>query len=327
MTTSDRIGQKSGLSRALKVLILCVLWYASSSASNVINKIVLNDFPFAVTVSLAQYITTLVLLVPLVRAWRLPKVSFSKHTLKWTILPLSFGKFFSLAASHFSISKVPVSFAHTIKASMPIFVLLLGRIIWKEKQPVKIYFSVIPIVIGIAMATISELNFNLIGTIAAFASTIGFALQSLYTKKSLRDLNIHPHVLLQHLTFYGLFMLLTLWIFSDLPKIMEANHENLSIRSITVLLVISGICSLLQNLAAFSVMAIVSTVSYSVASATKRVVVITVSLLTLKNPVNALNVGGMVLACFGVFLYNRVKTNLRKIPVLPTFSSPPMRTA
>ena len=79
MTTSDRIGQKSGLSRALKVIILCVLWYASSSASNVINKIVLNDFPFAVTVSLAQYITTLVLLVPLVRAWRLPRVSFSKH--------------------------------------------------------------------------------------------------------------------------------------------------------------------------------------------------------------------------------------------------------
>ena len=79
MTTPDRIGQKSGLSRAFKVIILCVLWYASSSASNVINKIVLNDFPFAVTVSLAQYITTLVLLVPLVRAWRLPKVSFSKH--------------------------------------------------------------------------------------------------------------------------------------------------------------------------------------------------------------------------------------------------------
>ena len=73
----------------------------------------------------------------------------------------------------------------------------------------------------LAMATISELNFNLIGTIAAFASTIGFALQSLYTKKSLRDLNIHPHVLLQHLTFYGLFMILSLWIFTDMPKIME----------------------------------------------------------------------------------------------------------
>ncbi|CAG5107407.1 Oidioi.mRNA.OKI2018_I69.chr1.g3305.t1.cds [Oikopleura dioica] len=210
---------------------------------------------------------------------------------------------------------------------MPIFVLLLGRIIWKERQPLKIYLSVIPIIIGIAMATISELNFNMIGTIAAFASTIGFALQNLYTKKSLRDLNIHQHVLLQHLTFYGFFMLLTLWLFTDMPKIMDADHKNLSVHSIITLLFISGVCSLLQNLTAFSVMALVSTVSYSVASATKRVVVIAVSLLTLKNPVNAFNVGGMVMACCGVFLYNRVKTNLRKIPILPTFSSPSTRTA
>merc|ERR1711953_717681 len=103
-------------------------------------------------------------------------------------------------------------------------------------------------------------------------------------------------------------MLLALWLFTDMPKIMKADHENLSMSSVTLLLLISGVCSLLQNLAAFSVMALVSTVSYSVASATKRVVVITVSLLTLKNPVNAFNVGGMVMACCGVFLYNRVKT-------------------
>ena len=38
--------EKNGLSRAIKVIILCLLWYAASSASNIINKIVLNDFGF-----------------------------------------------------------------------------------------------------------------------------------------------------------------------------------------------------------------------------------------------------------------------------------------
>jgi hypothetical protein len=41
------VGQKNGLStvkynRAIKVIILCLVWYSASSASNIINKIVLN---------------------------------------------------------------------------------------------------------------------------------------------------------------------------------------------------------------------------------------------------------------------------------------------
>ena len=123
-----------------------------------------------------------------------------------------------------------MSFAHTIKASQPIFVLLLSRLIWGERQSPRIYFSVIPIFIGIGMATISELNFNLIGTISAFASTVGYALQNLYTKKAMRDLQIHQHVLLQQLTFYGLFMMISLWCVTDAPKILSGPFEKRSIK-------------------------------------------------------------------------------------------------
>ena len=143
---------------------------------------------------------------------------------------------------------------------MPIWVLLLGRCIWGERQPPKIYCSVIPIFIGIGMATISEINFNLIGTLSAFVSTIGFALQArisnftfraitfkflvrenyseflsdyfcdlfdywemvvlkigekgLYTKKAMRELNMHQHLLLQYLTIYGILMMTPFWLVS-----------------------------------------------------------------------------------------------------------------
>ena len=66
-------------------------------------------------------------------------------------------------AATVSMAKVAVSFTHIIKSGEPAFSVLVSRFFLGEHFPAPVYFSLLPIIGGCALAAVTELNFNMVG--------------------------------------------------------------------------------------------------------------------------------------------------------------------
>uniref|UniRef100_A0A182TUW8 Sugar phosphate transporter domain-containing protein n=1 Tax=Anopheles melas TaxID=34690 RepID=A0A182TUW8_9DIPT len=303
--------------QTLTIVFLCILWYVVSSSNNVIGKMILSEFPYPMTVTMIQLTSITVYSGPFFNLWGVRKyVDISWRYYFSFIVPLALGKFLASVTSHISIWKVPVSYAHTVKATMPLFTVILSRVIMRERQTKAVYLSLVPIIVGVGIATLTELSFDVIGLVSALIATMGFSLQNIFSKKVLKETGVHHLRLLHILGRLALFMFLPVWIYVDMFNVMK--HPSIVTYRVTgdyrviALLFTDGVLNWLQNILAFSVLSLVTPLTYAVASASKRIFVIAISLFVLGNPVTWVNVLGMLVAILGVLCYNRAKYFARR---------------
>lgn len=98
----------------IKIVFLCALWFCFSSATNIVGKQILTEFPFPTTLSMVQLMVINCFLGPtltLLSVKESPHVS--RRQFMRQIVPLGVGKILASVSAYISILKMPVSYSHT----------------------------------------------------------------------------------------------------------------------------------------------------------------------------------------------------------------------
>ncbi|XAR54272.1 hypothetical protein NMG60_11029330 [Bertholletia excelsa] len=292
----------------LQLAIIFGLWYFQNIVFNIYNKKVLNIFPFPWLLASFQLFVGSIWMLFLWSSKLQPCPKISRPFIFALLGPALFHTIGHISAC-VSFSKVAVSFTHVIKSSEPVFSVVFSSFLG-DTYPLKVWLSILPIVLGCSLAAITEVSFNFQGLWGALISNIGFVLRNIYSKRSLQNFKeVNGLNLYGWITIISLLYLFPVAVFVEGSQWVPGYHkaiETIGKKSTFYFWVLlSGVFYHLYNQSSYQALDDISPLTFSVGNTMKRVVVIVSTVLVFRNPVRPLNALGSAIAILGTFLYSQ----------------------
>ncbi|KAL8457823.1 hypothetical protein ACS0TY_035626 [Phlomoides rotata] len=205
-----------GFSDTLVLGMLFGFWNIFNIYFNIYNKQVLKVFPYPVTVSLGQFAlgTVIVILMWTLNIYKRPKISGAQLV---AILPLAVVHTLGNLFTNMSLGKVSVSFTHTIKAMEPFFSVLLSAMFLGEYPTLWVVSSLLPVVGGVALASMTEASFNWSGFWSAMASNLTNQSRNVLSKKFM----VKKEESLDNITLFSIMTIMSFILMIPTTLVME----------------------------------------------------------------------------------------------------------
>merc|ERR1712174_101963 len=174
------------------------LWYLFNIGYNIYNKQALNVLDYPWTVATIQMATGIAYFVPM---WILglrkaPKLSLSEIK---TLIPIALCHTGVHVGAVVALGAGAVSFAHIVKASEPVVTCLLNFLFLGEVLPTSVYATLLPIIGGVAIASMKELSFTFLALGAAMLSNVSSSARGVLSKKTMSGKKIGENLDAQNL--------------------------------------------------------------------------------------------------------------------------------
>lgn len=285
------------------------LLYFFTVVYNVANKRVLNALPLPATIGVVQLFLGIPLFLPLWFA-KPPRYAFALPL--WPLLQVSIAHALGNLATIYSLGAGAVSFTHVVKSAEPVFSAVLAGIVMKSYFAPQVYMALIPIVLGVALASATEIGFSWFAFGTAMISNLFYQLRIVLSKQLIvgspdSSSKLSGANLFRIITVLAAVFMLPIALLLEgstiLPAWELATVDSKVTSSLVWDFLVSGFSYYLYNEISFWILDLVHPVTHAVGNTIKRVVLIVAALLIFRVPITMQGATGSFIAILGSFLY------------------------
>jgi solute carrier family 35 protein E1 len=239
-----------------------------------------------------------------------PKLSFDDIK---TLIPIAFCHTGVHVGAVIALGAGAVSFAHIVKASEPVVTCALNYLFLGSVLSLPVYLTLLPIIGGVAIASMKELSFTFLALGAAMLSNVSSAARGVLSKKTMSGKQIGENLDAQNL--YAVLTAISTVILIPFMLAIEGTSffgafKNLvasgdfTNKSLAGLLALGGATYYAYNEVAFLALGKVNPVTHAVGNTVKRVVIIIASVIAFNTKMSTGSIIGSTIAILGTLMYS-----------------------
>mmetsp|Transcript_13971 Transcript_13971/g.23091 ORF Transcript_13971/g.23091 Transcript_13971/m.23091 type:complete len:365 (+) Transcript_13971:193-1287(+) len=261
-------------------------------------------FNYPTTLTLIHFLVTFLGLhmCSLVGMFQVKKLEIIK------IVPLSLSFCGFVVLTNISLKYNSVGFYQIAKVMTTPVVMTIQYYVYHIRAENKIKMTLVPIIIGVSIATVTDFKLNAIGFIYAVLGVIVTSFYQVWVGTKQKELQVSSMQLLYYQAPLSAFMLLFVIPFLDNVRtgpdsLWHYKYSNMA----TFMILLSGFIAFLVNLSIFLVIGRTSPVTYNVLGHFKLTTIILGGFFLFGAPVDWRNIAGILLTLTGVFAYTHFK--------------------
>jgi len=279
---------------------------------NITNKKCQNAFPMPWTMTVVSLFVGIpwVLMLWATGIRKAPKIDLEG----WKVLlPIGAAHALGHAGAVIALGAGAVSFAQTVKAAEPVFTCVLSYLVLGTVFKWQVYSALLPIILGVSIASLKELSFTYKALYGALASNVAFASRAVLSKATMDKPvgeNMDAPNLYGILTIIAFVLSLPFALYFEGGQFAAAWAKSTAVVGAPWLIrqmALDGMYYYLYNEVAFITLNQVSPITHSIANTIKRVCIILATVLVFGNKLTPLGALGSSIAVAGTFLYSFAK--------------------